>query len=117
MSSPHTTNRRLMQRVSGQATGVGSATIIGLVVPTKGYISRFHVASGSSTHPILSEDPTVSSNIKQILKISAGGTHHDEVPAEGIYYEADGDSKIYLKPATASGTTTVDYAIDIWIGG
>lgn len=117
MGSPHTTNRRLMQRVSGQATSVGAATIVQLVVPTKGYISRFHVTSGTNTTPVLSEDSAVSSNIKQILAISAAGTHHDEVPAEGIYYEADNDSKIYLKPATAAGTTTVDYAIDIWIGG
>tara|TARA_R110000787_G_scaffold68208_4_gene152702 strand:- start:320 stop:685 length:366 start_codon:yes stop_codon:yes gene_type:complete len=121
MSSPHATVRRLTQRFSGQATSVGAATIITLSgVPAKGYIARFHVTSGSDTVPVLSENATASVNISQILAISAAGQHHDEVPAEGVYYEAavvGGVNRIYLKPATAAGTTTVDYAIDIWIGG
>lgn len=121
MGSPHSTVRRLTQRFSGQEAGVGAATVITLAdVPLRGYISRFHVVSGSDTTPVLSEDSAVASNIKQILLISAAGTHHDEVPAEPIYYEADvvnGENRIYLKPAVSAGTTTVDYAIDIWIGG
>ena len=121
MGSPHSTVRRLTQRFSGQATSVGAATIVTIAnVPKKGYISRFHVVSGSNTTPVLSEDSAVSSNIKQVLVVSAAGTHHDEVPAEPIYYEAhvvNGEGRIYLKPVTAAGTTTVDYAVDIWIGG
>lgn len=121
MSSAHPTIRRLTTRFSGQSTGVGAATIITLSgVPAKGYIARFHVTSGSNTVPVLSQDASVSALISQVLAISAAGTHHDEVPAQGIYYEAhvvNGVNRIYLKPATAAGTTTVDYAIDIWAGG
>ena len=121
MASAHPTVRRLTTRFSGQATGVGAATIITLSgVPTKGYIARFHVTSGSNTVPVLSENSGVSVLISQVLAVSAAGVHHDEVPAEGIYYEAhivNGVGRIYLKPATAAGTTTVDYAIDIWAGG
>ena len=121
MSSAHPTIRRLTTRFSGQSTGVGAATIIALSgVPAKGYIARFHVTSGSNTLPVLSEHSGVSVLISQVLAISVAGTHHDEVPAEGVYYEAhvvNGVNRIYLKPAVAAGTTTVDYAVDIWAGG
>jgi hypothetical protein len=110
----------LTQRFSGQATLVGAATIITIAkVPARGYIARFHVVSGGNTTPTLHEESTGAVLINQVLSIGVAGTHHDEVPT-CIYFESEvvnGENRIYLKPVTAAGTTTVDYAIDIWVGG
>jgi len=114
---PHNTVRRSTKRISGTQANVSAATVITLSVPPTGYIVRFHVTSGSNTTPVLSEEPLAAAAISQVLAISVAGVHHDEVPAEGIYYQADNTGSIYLKPVVAAGTTTVNWAVDVWMGG
>ena len=108
------------QRMSGQATSVAAGTIVSIEdVPTRGYILRFHVnlasGSGATVAPVLSEDASVASGIKEVVSHTAIA-HVDSTPSSPIPYVATGTT-LYLKPVPNAGSdNVVDYAIDIWPG-